>query len=318
MPRQSKSKPESADDTGASNGMNHEEEDLEVADPPVINPYAVLHLSTTASSDEVKSAYRRLALKHHPDKARPEERDAAHESFQEIAFAYAILSDERRRRRYDATGNTAESANLDDDDFNWADFFREQSANVVRGEMIEEVKREYQGSEEEKDDVLAAYEQGEGDMDAVFESVMCSEVLVDEDRFRKIIDAAIAEGEVEEYGRYTKESKKSRDKRKANAKREEQEAREYARELGVEEKLFGKKDTPKKKSKKGEDGNDALRALIQQRQQSRAQNFFDDLEAKYGGADPKQRKRKMADEPPEEAFQKNAVKGKKTKKAGTV
>lgn len=292
-------------------------EDLTVGDPPSIDPYAVLHIAQTATADEVKSAYRKLALKHHPDKARPEDRESAHQTFQEIAFAYAVLSDERRRKRYDATGNTAESANIEDDDFNWVDFFREQTENVVTGDMIEQVKREYQGSAEEREDVLAAYEQGEGDMDAVFESVMCSEVLEDEERFKKIIDEAIEEGEVEEYARYKKEGKKSRERRKANAKKEEHEAREYAREMGLEEKLFGKKDGGKKKSKNSTEdaGTDALKALIQQRQQSRAQNFFDDLEAKYGGASSQKGKRKAKDEPPEEAFQKNAKKGKKGTKA---
>ncbi|OAL40609.1 hypothetical protein AYO20_00345 [Fonsecaea nubica] len=316
MPRKARSKPQPAlepesdgHETASDGGQ-----DLTVGDPPQIDPYAVLHLSETATSDEIKSAYRKLALKHHPDKAPPEEREAAHQAFQQIAFAYAILSDERRRKRYDATGNTAESANIDDDDFNWVDFFREQTENVVTSDMIEQVKREYQGSEEEKEDVLAVYEQGEGDMDAIFERVMCSDVVADEDRFRKIIDEAIAQGDVEAYSRYTKEDKKSRNRRKANAKKEEAEARELAQELGVAEKLFGKKDSGKRLSKAGGDNSDALKALIQQRQQNRAQNFFDDLEAKYGGG-AKKGKRKALDEPPEELFQKNSKRGKKGTKS---
>ncbi|EXJ93736.1 DnaJ like subfamily C member 9 [Capronia coronata CBS 617.96] len=313
-----KSKAHAARDSPPRSVEDQEEEELELNDPPSVDPYNVLKISETATADEIKSAYRKLALKHHPDKARPEDRESAHKAFQEIAFAYAILSDDRRRKRYDATGNTAESANIDDDDFNWVDFFREQRANVVSGDMIEQIKKEYQGSEEEKEDVLAAYEEGEGDMDAVFESVMCSEVLVDEERFRQIIDDAIDKGEVPAFDRYTKEGKKSRERRKTNAKKEAEEAREYARELGVEDKLFGKTDSSKKKKpkKSTDDGeHDALKALIQQRQQSRAQNFFDDLEAKYGGASTKKGKRKALEEPPEEAFQKNAKKGKKTAKA---
>ncbi|ETI20654.1 hypothetical protein G647_06996 [Cladophialophora carrionii CBS 160.54] len=312
MPRKAKSKSQPEVKSAAQEEWADREEELAVDDPPTIDPYEVLHVPTSATPDEIKSAYRKLALKHHPDKARAEDRETAHKTFQEIAFAYAILSDERRRKRFDATGNTAESANFDDDDFNWVDFFREQSENVVRGEMIEQVKKEYQGSDEERDDVLAAYEQNEGDMDAVFESVMCSEVLADEERFRNIIKDAIARGEVEAYDRFTKESKKSREKRKTNAKKEEAEAMELARELGVEDKLFEKKETSKR-SKKGEGDDNALKALIQQRQQSRAQNFFDDLEAKYGTG-PKKGKRKDMDEPPEEAFQKNSKKGRKTAK----
>jgi DnaJ homolog subfamily C member 9 len=302
----SKPQPEEEPELDQDEEVEDEGEDLTSSEPPEIDPYKVLRLQKTATSDDVKSAYRKLALKHHPDKAKQEDREAANKTFQDIAFAYAVLSDERRRKGYDATGNTAESANLEDDDFNWVDFFREQKQNVVTADMIEQVKKEYQGSEEEKDDVLAAYEQGEGDMDAVFESVMCSEVITDDDRFRNIIDAAIAAGEVESYPQYTKETKKSREKRKAKARSEAEEAKELARELGVEDKLFGKKNGSKK-PKKGEDDIGGLQQLIQQRQQSRAQNFFDDLEAKYGGG----KKRKNADEPPEEAFQKNAKKGKK-------
>ncbi|EXJ68643.1 DnaJ like subfamily C member 9 [Cladophialophora psammophila CBS 110553] len=316
MPQKSKSKPQRAEDSASNGSEKHPEgrEDLAVGDPPLIDPYAVLDVSETATPDEIKSSYRKLALKHHPDKASPENRESAHKAFQEIAFAYAILSDERRRKRYDATGNTAESATIDDDDFNWVDFFREQAENMVTEEMIEQVKKEYQGSGEERDDVLAAYTQSEGDMDVVFEMVMCSEVMADEDRFRKIIDEAIAQGEVEAYNRYTKEDKKSRQRRKANAKQEEAEARELAQELGLEDRIFGKKGSSKKKSKAGEGDNDALKALIQQRQQNRAQNFFDDLEAKYGGG-TKKGKRKATAEPPEELFQKNAKKGKKGVKA---
>ncbi|EHY54321.1 hypothetical protein HRR83_008098 [Exophiala dermatitidis] len=317
MPRKAKSKPRPSEEPQSENDDRGHNEELESTEPATVDPYDVLKVSKTATADEIKSAYRKLALKHHPDKARPEDRETAHKAFQEIAFAYAILSDERRRKRYDATGNTAESANIEDDDFNWVDFFREQRANMVSGDMIEQVKKEYQGSEEEKEDILAAYEEGEGDMDVVYESVMCSEIIADDERFRKIIDEAIEKGDVPAFEKYTKEGKKSRQQRKANAKKEAIEAMEYARELGLEDKLFGKTEASKKKSKKSteDDDQDGLKALIQQRQQSRAKNFLDDLEAKYGGGTSKKGKRKVVDEPPEEAFQKNAKRGKKTTKS---
>jgi DnaJ-class molecular chaperone len=46
--------------------MAPREEDLLDEDPPSINPYQVLGLEKTASADEVKTAYRKAALKHHP------------------------------------------------------------------------------------------------------------------------------------------------------------------------------------------------------------------------------------------------------------
>lgn len=272
--------------------------------PTEIDPYEILSLSKDATADQVKSAYRKAALKHHPDKAALEDRESAHKKFQEIALAYAILSDEKRRKRYDTTGNTAETLQ-DDDDFDWIDFFREQTATMVDSDMIERIKKEYQGSEEEKDDILRSYEDNEGDMDALYEQIMCSDVLEDDDRFRKIIDEAIKAGDVEPYPKYTKETKAARNKRKKRAKDEEAEAMELAEELGVKEKLFGGGAKGSKKGKK-DNSDDALKALIQQRQKGRADNFLDNLEAKYGGG-TKSSKRKV-DEPPEGLFQKNAKK----------
>lgn len=282
-----------------------DEEILE--DPPTsINPYEVLGLEKTATADQIKSAYRKAALKHHPDKASEDEKDAAHHKFQEIALAYAILSDERRKKRYDTTGNTSESLDLEDDDFNWTDFFREQTAAMVDGAMIDKIKKEYQGSEEEKDDVLQAYETFEGDMDAVYEQVMCSNVLDDDARFRDIIDAAIKNKTVPSFKTYTKESQASRKQRVTKAKAEEGEAMELAEELGVKDKLFG----AGSKKKKSND-EDALKALIQSRGKSRSDNFLANLEAKYGGGENgKKSKRKDPEEPPEELFARNAKKTK--------
>lgn len=65
--------------------------------------YAVLGVKRTATSDEVKKAYRKLALRWHPDK-NPNNREEAERRFKEISEAYEILSDERKRRIYDAYG----------------------------------------------------------------------------------------------------------------------------------------------------------------------------------------------------------------------
>lgn len=253
-----------------------------------------------------------------------EDKDAAHAKFQEIAFAYAILSDPRRRSRYDITGRTEESMDIDDDDFNWSDFFRTQFKEIVTSDTIARFKAEYQGSEEEKAAVVAAYEAGEGDMDSVYEEVMLSNPLEDDERFRAIIDEAIAAGSVEGFPTYTKETKKSRANRINKAKKEEEEAREMAREMGVETELFGNGTVDvesskkgKKKSKKVEAGSeDALAAIIQKRQQNREEDFFANLEAKYAPKGKKS-KRTAMDEPPEEAFQRTAERKSKSKKVRT-
>lgn len=64
--------------------------------------YEILGVSRDASSDDLKKAYRRLAVKYHPDK-NPGDK-AAEEMFKEAAEAYAVLSDPVKRERYDRFG----------------------------------------------------------------------------------------------------------------------------------------------------------------------------------------------------------------------
>jgi len=66
--------------------------------------YEVLGVSKTASQDEIKSAFRKLAKKYHPDVSKEEN---ASEKFKEAQEAYAVLSDENKRRQYDQFGHSA-------------------------------------------------------------------------------------------------------------------------------------------------------------------------------------------------------------------
>ena len=64
--------------------------------------YEVIGVSKTASPNEIKSQYRKLALKFHPDRNKTS--DAA-EHFKEISEAYAVLSDPEKRKLYDQYGH---------------------------------------------------------------------------------------------------------------------------------------------------------------------------------------------------------------------
>ena len=65
--------------------------------------YEVLGVSKTATADEIKSAYRKLAMKYHPDR-NPGDK-AAEEKFKEAAEAYDVLHDPEKRQRYDQFGH---------------------------------------------------------------------------------------------------------------------------------------------------------------------------------------------------------------------
>jgi molecular chaperone DnaJ len=70
--------------------------------------YEILGVSRTASDQEIKSAYRRLAMRYHPDK-NPNDA-SAEEKFKEAAEAYSILADAEQRRRYDRFGHAGVSS----------------------------------------------------------------------------------------------------------------------------------------------------------------------------------------------------------------
>lgn len=63
--------------------------------------YKILGISKSANEDDIKKAYRKLALKYHPDKNKTPE---AEEKFKEVAEAYEVLSDKKKRDVYDRFG----------------------------------------------------------------------------------------------------------------------------------------------------------------------------------------------------------------------
>ncbi|XP_054286148.1 dnaJ homolog subfamily B member 3-like isoform X3 [Macrosteles quadrilineatus] len=69
----------------------------------MVDYYRVLEVHRQASVAEIKKAYRKLALKWHPDK-NPDNPDEANKKFKEISEAYEVLSDEKKRRVYDQYG----------------------------------------------------------------------------------------------------------------------------------------------------------------------------------------------------------------------
>ncbi|MBL8059415.1 MAG: molecular chaperone DnaJ [Chthonomonas sp.] len=86
----------------------------------VKDPYEVLGVGRNASADEIKSAFRKLARKYHPD-VNPNNKEAE-EKFKEVQHAYEILSDDEKRQRFDQFGTADEQAGMPGDFFGGGGF----------------------------------------------------------------------------------------------------------------------------------------------------------------------------------------------------
>jgi DnaJ-class molecular chaperone len=87
--------------------------------------YKILGVPKGAKPDDIKKAYRKLSLKHHPDKNQGD--PDAKAKFQKIAEAFSILSDSQKRLKYDKSG-----------DMDLEDFDMDQFMNMWVGEMMED------------------------------------------------------------------------------------------------------------------------------------------------------------------------------------
>lgn len=90
--------------------------------------YKSLGLGKTASPDEIKKAYRKLAMKYHPDHSKGNK--AAEDKFKEISEAYAVLSDTEKRKQYDTYGSESFQQNFSQED-------------IFRGSNIEDILKEF-------------------------------------------------------------------------------------------------------------------------------------------------------------------------------
>lgn len=88
--------------------------------------YEILEIHKTASEEEIKSAYRKMAMKYHPDRNQGDKE--AEEKFKEVAEAYEVLKDSNKRARYDRFGHEGvkggASAGFDFDHFDLSDALR--------------------------------------------------------------------------------------------------------------------------------------------------------------------------------------------------
>ncbi len=91
------------------------------------NYYKVLGVDKKATDNEIKKAYRKLAMKYHPDHTKGDK--SAEEKFKQVSEAYAVLSDKEKRQQYDTFGSAGFQQRYSQEDifrnFDFGDIFRE-------------------------------------------------------------------------------------------------------------------------------------------------------------------------------------------------
>lgn len=157
--------------------------------------YDILEVPKDATVEQIKKAYRKLALKHHPDKGGDENK------FKALSLAHSILADEDKRKLYDQTGDVDADEVSQEFDF-WYDYFRDMFPGLT-AKKIDAFSSKYKGSEEESQDVINAYIKYKGNMKKIMECVMLVEEG-DEGRICGIIDIAIAGEQIDMLSAYAK------------------------------------------------------------------------------------------------------------------
>jgi len=275
--------------------------------------YSILRLDSTASTAQIRGAYRTLALLHHPDKhaTKSDEEKAEHSiKFQQIGFAYAVLSDDKRRAKYDRTGSLEDGLDMDmgDEEGGWETYF-EQLFEEVTKQRLDEDKKLYQGGDEELEDLKEAYTKHEGNLPDILDSIPHSN-YTDESRLIARLKPLIASGDLPKFRKWDKtvSDKGAAKERKKQGKAEEAEAEEMAKELGVWDEFYGsgkkgkRQGKGKKEQAKEEDDTSALQALILKKRQN-AGSFLDNLAAKYAEPEKKSKakgKKRAGDEDDED------------------
>jgi len=98
--------------------------------------YEILDIQKNASKDEIKNAYRKLALKFHPDRNKSPD---AEEKFKEISEAYAVLSDDEKRTRYDTYGHVGSDDAFRGSEANFEEVFRDMGFSGFAKTIFEQM-----------------------------------------------------------------------------------------------------------------------------------------------------------------------------------
>lgn len=98
--------------------------------------YDVLGIPKSASKDDIKNAYRKLALQYHPDRNKAA---GSEEKFKEISEAYAVLSDDEKRKRYDTYGHVGSEEVFRGSEANFDEIFKDMGFGGGFRDIFEQI-----------------------------------------------------------------------------------------------------------------------------------------------------------------------------------
>jgi DnaJ family protein C protein 9 len=187
----------------------------------------------------------------------------------------------------------------DDSDFNWHDFYRAMFDEVVSEENMKRVAVDYKGSAEERRDLRNAYTRFNGNLESIYNAVMLSDILEDDERFRSILDEEIERGNIQSLPAYERANNDAaRDKAKA-AERKRRDDFDKRHGTDAVEKTKAKQGRKKKEPSSMGD----LAAMILSRQKNR-ENVMENIAAKYSSKPGSKKRGSVFDDmPSEDAFQ---------------
>ena len=262
--------------------------------------YDILKINKLASVDEIKSSYRKLALRYHPDKG------GNPEQFKALSITYSILSDPQKRTAYDTSGSVDDVDNISGDYEYWYNFYRELFPKITIND-ITSYQLKYQNSEEEKTDIITYYDKYEGDIKKVIEFIPFIEEG-DELRLCEIINKAIDSENLSNYPKYQKYYQKLLKNSTQTKKRKTTETETTdVDDLEEDDLKNSKKPKTNKKQKEADDFADLQKKILNK---SNQKSSFNSILKKYGGESNENEEDIPDDE--FEAIQKN-IKGKASK-----
>ncbi|CBZ26305.1 putative chaperone protein DNAj [Leishmania mexicana MHOM/GT/2001/U1103] len=229
--------------------------------------YKILGVPVESSTEDVTRAYRRLALKYHPDR-NPE----GVEKFKSISNAYAVLSDPERRAAYDLTGFVSDFA---DSSHVMSDEAARQQRSAELADQVRSFFATYAGSAEERADVVRGYEKCNGDFKKMVRGYLLFDngVEAEVQRLHRLVSTLIEMGNLSRTPAWESTSTPEAVLRLEKAMHRERQAAEK-----VLKNMAGSGTSAAGTA----DGDlSSLQVMIRQRQQSSYESMLNHLESKY-------------------------------------